>query len=69
MKTGIRHQRSNTSETLRCARRVVSGVSFVLVAGLIGIMEFALRETAFADEEIRPPAEVGVSLPIRVYRG
>src|SRR5207253_4453455 len=45
------------------------GVSFVLVAGLIGIMGFALRETAFADEEIRPPAEVGVSLPIRVYRG
>ena len=69
MKTGIRHQRSNTSETLRCAQRVVSGVSFVLVAGLIGIMGFALRETAFADEEIRPPAEVGVSLPIRVYRG
>src|SRR5437588_368343 len=69
MKTGIRHQRSNASETLRCARRVVSGVSFVLVAGLIGIMGFALRETAFADEEIRPPAEVGVRLPIRVYRG
>ena len=69
MKTGIRHQRSNTSETLRCAQRVVSGVSFVLVAGLIGIMGFALRETAFADEEIRPPAEVGVRLPIRVYRG
>ena len=69
MKTGIRHQRSNTSETLRCARRVVSGVSFVLVAGLIGIMEFALRETAFADEEIRPPAEVGVRIPIRLYWG
>ena len=69
MKTGIRHQRSNASETLSCARRVVSGVSFVLVAGLIGIMGFALRETAFADEEIRPPAEVGVRLPIRVYRG
>jgi hypothetical protein len=69
MKTGIRHQPSNTSETLRCAGGVVSGVSFVLVAGLIGIMGFALRETAFADEEIRPHAEVGVRLPIRVYRG
>ena len=41
----------------------------MLVAGLIGIMEFALRETAFADEEIRPPAEVGVRIPIRLYWG
>ena len=69
MNTGIRHQRSNTSESLRCGSRVVSGVSFVLVAGLVGITGLSLRETAFADEEIRPPAEVGVRLPIHVYLG
>ncbi len=61
MKAGIRQQHSTTGETPRRGRRL-SGVSFVVVVGLMGIIGFAFPETVFARENDPNP-----TIKVQIY--
>ncbi len=61
MKAGIRQQHSTTGETPRRGRRL-SGVSFVVVVGLMGIVGFAFPETVFARENDPNP-----TIKVQIY--
>jgi hypothetical protein len=61
MKAGIRHQHSTTGETMG-HRRLLSGVSLVVIAGLIWTDGFAFSETAPAADSDPTP-----TITVRIY--
>jgi hypothetical protein len=62
MKSGIRHQHSTTGEAPRRKQRRLSGMSVVVVAGVVGVLGFLFPETAFAGENDPSP-----TITVRIY--
>jgi hypothetical protein len=62
MKEGIRHQHPAAGKTLSRKSRLLSGASFVIMVALVGIMGFAVPETAFAGENDSSP-----TITVQIY--